>query len=272
LKFAISNIAWPSDWDCEIFEQLKNLGYQGIEIAPLRTFPTGYQSSLEEIEAFHNKLVQYGLKVLSMQSILSNFEGSLFESEASVGEGQKILHEAFEFCHRMGIPNVVFGSPRNRNMTHTGSKKLAEQFFKAIVLDARAYNINVALEANPTIYNTNFLNHTDEAIAYVQEFKCDNFGINLDLGTMIYNQEKLDSLLNTDTLHKILHVHISEPYLKAIDREKRTFHASILKRLIELDYQKAISIELSPGLSLSEIIGILEYVKTLRDDSYAEQV
>ena len=40
MKLSASNIGWAADNDEQVWQLLKDLGYQGIEIAPTRKTPT----------------------------------------------------------------------------------------------------------------------------------------------------------------------------------------------------------------------------------------
>ena len=62
----------------------------------------------------------------------------------------------------------------------------------------------------------------------------DGFRLNLDFGTIVYNQEKLDVLY--DNVGLINHVHISEPGLELI--EKREVHNELAKVLKKYNYKK----------------------------------
>jgi sugar phosphate isomerase/epimerase len=272
LKFSISNIAWPSDWDEMIWAQLETLNYQGIEIAPLKTFESGYQVNQIEIDTYLKRLKHHHLSILSMQSIIANYEGSLFASEKSVQDGLVMLEQAFSFCQRAHIPNLVFGAPRNRNLVQIDSLSLSRKFFKQAADLAKRYGVRIALEANPTIYQTDFINFTEDALNFVKDINHESLGINLDLGTMIANEESLPIILNQTNLPLIFHVHISEPFLKALDVQRRHWHLDLLKTLVKLKYDQAVSIEMAPGLSLEEIIGILKYVASLNEEVHEHRI
>ena len=47
----------------------------------------------------------------------------------------------------------------------------------------------IALEANPPIYGTNFINGTASALSLIREVAHPAFTLNLDLGTMIHRKE-----------------------------------------------------------------------------------
>ena len=46
------------------------------------------------------------------------------------------------------------------------------------------------MEANPAIYNTNYINTTQEALDLIREVGSDGFRLNLDVGTMLENGER----------------------------------------------------------------------------------
>lgn len=113
------------------------------------------------------------------------------------------------------------------------------------------------MEANPPIYNTNFINGTAEAVQLIKEVDSVGFKLNLDVGTMIYNQENIDILKGNVRL--INHIHISEPGLKPI--AKRPIHGELYKLLKEEGYNGYVSIEMGKNEAISEIEKILDYVR-----------
>jgi sugar phosphate isomerase/epimerase len=81
----------------------------------------------------------------------------------------------------------------------------------------------IGMEANPPIYNTNYINDTLSALELIKEVNSEGFKLNLDIGTMIENKEPVDELVGN--VNMINHVHISEPNLKPI--EKMTLHREL---------------------------------------------
>ena len=39
MKFSITNIAWTSEYDEQMYHAMKNSGFTGLEIAPTRIYP-----------------------------------------------------------------------------------------------------------------------------------------------------------------------------------------------------------------------------------------
>ena len=106
------------------------------------------------------------------------------------------------------------------------------------------------MEANPPIYNTNYINDTKAAFALINKVNSKGFLLNLDVGTMIQNNENVNELIGK--VHLINHVHISEPWLKPI--EERNLHLELKEILGKEIYQRFVSIEMGKV----DDVGILE--------------
>ena len=113
------------------------------------------------------------------------------------------------------------------------------------------------MEANPPIYNTNFINDTESALDLIEKVGSKGFLLNLDLGTMIQNEETVSELLGKVNL--INHVHISEPGLKPI--EERSIHKEIQALLEKEGYDRFISIEMGKVDDLAIFEEKMNYVR-----------
>lgn len=263
MKFSISNIAWPSEWDNQIFDELHNLGYSAIEIAPNRTLQNGYDASIEEIEQWKKVYLNRFDEISSMQSLLFKVDTPIFESDHNMELIIESLKKGLLFASNLKVRNIVFGSPSLRNVNNSEQYERSKVFFEQLADVAMNYDINVALEPNPTIYNTNFLNTTFAAIDYVKMIGHPNLGINLDFGTIIENKESIHDIMTKENMPLIKHVHISEPYLVKINSSRRKNHIELLKSLVDLNYKGFISIEMKSGCTFDEIVEVLNYVKAI---------
>ena len=164
--------------------------------------------------------------------------------------------KAIDFAAALECHNLVFGCPKNRSINCSGDYNIAVDFFSAIGEYAHNRNTVIALEANPVIYNTNFITSTAEAFSMVKEVQSEGFLVNLDIGTMIYNEEPLDII--ADNIDLINHIHISEPGLAGI--QKRKLHRQ-LAGILAGQYSKFISIEMGKQEDLQRVFDALSYVK-----------
>lgn len=261
MKLSISNIAWGSESDTFMYEILKSIGYQGIEIAPTRIFVEHPYSHRSEAKQWATELKnKYGLKISSMQSIWYGRQEKIFETENE----RKILinytKRAILFAEAVGCKNIVFGCPRNRDTANVvGNMSIAIDFFKELGDYAIKHNTVIAIEANPLIYNTRFINTTEQAVEMVYKVYSEGVKVNVDLGTIIYNEEDIRYLRQVSEF--INHIHISEPNLNII--KQRDMHKQLFALLRDINYQHFVSIEMSNKNSLEKVIQLLEYVKSL---------
>ena len=209
MKLAISNIAWEKE-DCgRAYGLMARYGFSGLEIAPTSLFPHEPYAHITEAQSWRESLQkEHGFTVPSMQSIWYGRQEKLF---GSVGERQALFDytkAAVDFAAAIGCKNLVFGCPRNRSLPQGADARLALPFFKELGDYAFSKGAVIGLEANPPIYNTNYVNTTEEALALIGKINSPGFRLNLDVGTMVENGE--DPALLRGQTGLISHVHISE--------------------------------------------------------------
>lgn len=260
MKLSISNIAWETSYDNAVYELMKEHSYEGLEIAPTRIIPDTPYDDIEGIIEWKRSLdSRYGFEVPSMQSIWygrnEKLFGSIEDRKALCGYTKK----AIDFAAAIGCCNLVFGCPRNRYIPDGADEMIAIEFFRELGDYAMSRGTAIGMEANPPIYNTNYINDTISALRLIDRVDSPGFGLNLDIGTMIANDEDAKCLVGHVTLIK--HVHVSEPGLKPV--EKRKLHKEIFALLRDEGYTGYISIEMGKGCSLDEIGRKMEYVRSV---------
>lgn len=260
MKLSISNIGWEADKDSVVYEMMKQNGYSGLEIAPTRIFTAAPYEQLEQANEWAQNLKEtYGFVVPSIQSIWFGVQEKLFGSK---DEREKLLNytqKAIDFAAVIGCKNLVFGCPRNRNLPEGADSSIAIPFFRELGDYAASKGTVIGMEANPPIYNTNYVNDTLSALKLIEQVASKGFLLNLDVGTMIQNGESVSEL--KDKIQFINHVHISEPGLKPI--EERKLHAELRDILLEEDYNGFVSIEMGKNDELCVIEKCLQYVRSV---------
>jgi len=264
MKLSISNIAWAAENDSAVYGMMSDLGFKGLEIAPTRIFPDSPYDKCAEAAAWSGDLLaEYGFSVPSMQSIWYGRKESLFGSFEERSALVQYTKAAVDFAQAVGCGNLVFGCPKNRTvpdgMDLGKANIVAVEFFREVGEYAASRGTVIGIEANPTIYGTNFINGTDAALSLIEEVNSTGVRLNLDVGTMVANGETVDVLRGRE--HLVNHVHVSEPYLKPI--QKRDLHAELLARLSECRYGGYVSIEMGKVDSLEEIRKSMVYVKEM---------
>ena len=260
MKLSISNIAWTLEYDESVYCVMKKYGFEGLEIAPTRIFPEKPYDKKDEAKQWAENIYEkYGLCISSMQSIWYGVQEKIFGTE----EERKILLEytkkAIDFAVSIKCKNLVFGCPRNRNIPEGVNDDIAISFFKELGDYAYSVGTVIGMEANPTIYNTNYINTTKSALELIEKVNSKGFKLNLDIGTMIQNEEDLEVLKNN--VSKINHVHISEPGLKPI--EERKLHEKLYNILENEGYQGYVSIEMGKVDDIAVVEQKMSYLRSV---------
>ena len=247
MKLSISNLAWTIEQNESVYKLMQKHGFTGLEIAPTKIFQNNpYSHILEAIEWNNGLKKNWGFEVSSMQSIWYGRKEKLFGSQ----EEERILCEytkkAIDFASEIGCKNIVFGCPKNRNIPLENKKdecyEKAVLFFKLLGDYSESKNTCVGMEANPEIYGTNFLNTTSEVISFVKRVDSDGFKLNLDVGTMIQNNEDISVL------------------------QEKDLHRSLFRFLKTNNYNGFISIEMNMQNDINDIEDVLNYVRTLNEN------
>ena len=260
MKLSISNIAWDSKYDGQMYESLSKEKIDAVEIAPTRIFAKNPYDRLQDAKSFSDMLkTQYNLEISSMQSIWFGITQNIFEGDESRKFLIQYTKKAIDFARTIGYKNLVFGCPKNRIIPSKDQYIIAVEFFQELGEYAYRNNTVLAIEANPTIYGTNFINNTKEAADIVKDIASPGCLINLDLGTIIENNEDINEV--TKYISLINHVHISEPYLAYI--KKREIHKELIKLLKAFNYNKYVSVEMKETDSLTDIFNAIYYLKNL---------
>ena len=258
MKLSISNIAWSHEKDTLIYKMMSDWGYNGLEIAPTRIIQESPYDHISEAYSWKNELKsKYGFDISSMQSIWYGRKENLFGTKKERETLLSYSKKAVLYAESLGCGNIVFGCPRNRVLPEGVDAYSSLDFFREIGNFAYEHSTVFAIEANPVIYGTNFINTTGEAMDLIEAVDSKGFMLNLDLGTMIENDESVSII--KDKVHLFNHIHVSEPGLKTI--EHRDMHKEIAEVLRDEKYSKYVSIEIGKQDDMNEINGILEYVK-----------
>ncbi len=256
LKLATSNIGWRAEDDEAVLAHMRQLGFTGLEIAPTRVISDDPYEHLDEARAFAKRVEgEFGLELCSMQSIWRGRDENIFDPEGA-RELLDYTDKACKFAKASGIRNLVFGCPKNRIKPDGSSPEDAIPFITSCGQLAHASEATFAIEANPDIYGTNFLNTTAEALEFLENMP-DRTGIslNLDIGTMLQEDEGADVALAA--MPFVSHVHISEPHLAPV--KPHPLHREIRRVLEDSGYDGFVSLEMGTA-DLSTVKSALEYM------------
>ena len=249
---SVSNIAWRPEERFAAYDLLAQAGLSGLEIAPGLFFHAAsdpFAPDAASAAAAMEEIAVHELSLVSMQSLLFGMEGAALLGDADARAAFETgMTRSIDLAGRFGIPNLVFGSPRQRRipdgMMRADGWAQAADTFRRLGCRAAAAGTVLAMEANPASYGTNFLTTLDEAEAFVAYVDHPAVTLILDLGAMQMNNAfgtvagRIPALVP-----RLSHMHVSEPQLAPAPADA-TDLAQVLAALQHAGYRRAVSIEM----------------------------
>lgn len=216
MRLSLSGIAWNITNDDSICHLLHSRQIDAIDIVPGKYFSNPLDASEHEIFAVRNYWHDNGISLVGMQSLLFGTQGlNLF----STNEVQKRMLVHLQAISRiaagLGIPALVFGSPKNRDrkgLSDSITLEIAINFFNHLGDIAQQEGVYFCLEPNPVCYGANFMINSAETAFVVRQVNHPAIKMQLDTGAIIINKENINDILqqNADIIG---HIHLSEPEL-----------------------------------------------------------
>lgn len=252
MKIAVSNIAWPTSMRSAAYQILAERRVTGLEIAPGLFFAGAVDPFVPEPDLAGVRLAELdeqGLELVSMQSLLFGVEGAaLFEGPQALQNLETGMARAIDLAARFDIPNLVFGSPKQRiipdGMSPQAARDFAAEVFARLGTRASAAGTVIAMEANPEAYGTNFLTHAEDVLAFVHHVDHPGLRMVMDIGAMHLNKafDQTGALI-ASAAPVLSHVHISEPFLAPAPADSDSA-TEVLQALSAAGYDKWVSIEM----------------------------
>ncbi len=265
MKLSVSNIAWAPEEVDDAYRLLAGRGVPGLEIAPALFLPDvedPFAATSEDCAAALERASAHGLSLTSMQSLLFGVDGAaLFGTEAERQRLSGAMDRVIALAGRLGVPNLVFGSPKNRvvpdEMSAEDARAIWQDAFRRMGSAALSAGTIIALEPNPEGYGTNFMTTLAETAEVARTVDHPAVRVNLDLGALIMTGEieRVEAML-PEVLPLVSHVHLSTPYLEPLGSRPQEV-GRLAAALRAAGWGGWVSIEMRRGLdALPEAIDV----------------
>jgi sugar phosphate isomerase/epimerase len=245
------------DWLIEdVFEYIKKIGYQGLEIAPFTLADDISLLPSSEIDKIINISEKTGIKIIGTHWLLVKPEGlSISTREKSIREKtSQYLCKLVEFTSKIGGEIMVFGSPKQRRINEGQSYKEVKENLKEVILPVLELceKNKVYLCIEPLARTeTNFINKAEEAIEIIEEVAHPYLKLHLDVKAMCDEGKEIPEIIELGAKY-LKHFHVNDknllgPGFGEVD------YKPIIEKLKEIGYNGWLSVEVfdfSPGAEI----------------------
>lgn len=267
-NIAISNIAWEANEDSKVINLLKQYQINKIDIAPSKYFSDFNTVTEKEVLRLKDYWINNGFELIGMQSLLFGTKGlNVFASNEVQTKMLGHLNNVCRIGRLLGANKLVFGSPKNRDVTGLTNEKvhsISKVFFHRLGDIAEKNECIICLEPNPVCYGANFMTNSLETLDVVKMVGHPAIKMQLDLGAITINQENIEEVLKSTSSY-IGHIHISEPELDIIGSSQIN-HREYAKAISAYTPNQTLTIEMRSGNVESNLERIEQALKCVAEN------
>lgn len=253
MKFSICNEVFQ-DWDIQrVFKYVSNIGYDGVEIAPFTISDNVKKVNAEERRRIEKVASSYNIEIVGIHWVLVGPKGlHLTSPDPRVRRStQEYICELVKFNSDIGGRLLVFGSPKQRNITKGVSRDTAWDYTKQIFSEcsqfAEDHNVLIVLEPLRR-QMTNFINTAEEAMKLVKAVNHPNFKLMLDVYSMTDEGQPYDEIIRGSKDY-LVHFHANDTNKRGPGFGSADYY-NIARTLKEIKYDGFVSVEVftfTPG-------------------------
>ncbi len=246
LKFALCNEmfeGWAWEHVCKV---AKDLGYDGIEIAPYT-----FSDDVRDISAGKRARIakaaeECGLEVVGTHWLLVKPSGmGLFSPDPEVREfTAEYLIDQVDFCSDIGGKVLTFGSPSQRNVPSGKPRAEAESELVGVLrrIGDRAVErgVKFCLEPLPPSM-TNLMETVEEAARIAEEVDSPGVGFMLDVKSICAQTDDVAGMVRKCS-GRFCHFHANDSNLRGPGTGNVDF-TPIMKALVDTGYEGYVSVE-----------------------------
>ncbi|BCB96320.1 hypothetical protein JZK55_12420 [Dissulfurispira thermophila] len=266
MKLSVSNIAWDNAELEDHLKLLKDLGCDGVEIAPSCIWKEPVNAADEDVEKLKNLISKYNLQIPAFQALLfTRPDLYIFGDNEKRQDTVRYLKMLIGLAGRLSVRTLIYGSPSSRKVgdkPYNECYQIAIEVFRELAAEAEKYDTIFCIE--PLEHSmSDFINTSDEGYRLIQDVGHPNFGLHLDARAMCELKENFQSVFQRYG-SIIKHFHVGDPELSPPGYTGRIDHSLIGNALINSNYNGYVSIEMRRGFGNSKEV-VKNAVKYVRE-------
>lgn len=246
MKFAFCNEMFEGWAWKDVCKVAKDLGYDGIEIAPYTFSDDVRNITPKERHEVAEEAMGCGLEIVGTHWLLVKPSGmGLFSPDPEVRKFTAgYLLSQVDFCSDIGGKVLTFGSPNQRNVPEGESRNEAETEFIGVLrrIGDRAIErgVKFCLEPLPSSM-TNMMETVEEAARIAESVESPGVGFMLDVKSVCAQTDDVAGMIRKYS-GKFGHFHANDSNLRGPGTGSVDF-APIMKALVDTGYEGYVSVE-----------------------------
>ena len=251
-RFAICNELFQKQPLADVCRQVKQLGYEGFEIAPFTLAQDPAALSPKQRVEIRQTIADTGLEFVGLHWLLAAPPGLQISTSdfALRSQSWHYVRLLIDLCADLVTPNarqrpvVVFGSPKQRSSAPGSTPSEAVKFFTegmaGVASHAQSQNVTLLVEAlSPS--QTDVVTSLAEAVSIVRKIASPAVQTMFDVHNAIDESDAHSTLVERYFPH-IKHVHVNELDGREPGMGDYNF-AGLLHKLSDLNYDGWVSLE-----------------------------
>ena len=243
---AISNIALPAYDHAAELGRLRDLGMEGLEVAPSRVWrDTWHGLTAADVSAYRHAVETAGLKVVGLHSLFFDQPGlGLFKAPEIRRQSLDFLEHLSAVCRDLGGRTLIYGSAPARRR---GDLPLEDAYAEAIGFFG---DLTRRIDGHGTCFcfeplgpdEADFINSALDALMVVEAVDNPALRIQLDAKALVANGEAEAATFRA-VAPLLVHFHANDPGLAVLGSTGEVDHGAMGRMLGEIGYDGAVSIE-----------------------------
>jgi sugar phosphate isomerase/epimerase len=245
LKPAISNIALPPYKHNNELLALRDIGFEGLEVAVTRVWEKSDRISFSQVENYRHQVENAGLKILGLHSLFFDKPGlGLFRENSVRGKTLNFLTYLSKVCVDLGGKTLVYGSPSARKKNGLSVDQADKQtisFFQDLSQKIELHDTCFVLEALGKD-ETDYIHSALHALRISRAVDREQLKCHLDAKAVVDADEDRIEVFK-EVYPRLVHFHANDPGLGILGETSKVNHSLLGKLLRKIDYKGYISIE-----------------------------
>ena len=218
MKFALCNEMFEGRPMAEVASIARDLGYQGLEIAPFTLAASATEVSAAQRKETRQVIAEHGLECVGLHWLFAGPTGLHMTTpdDGVWAHTRDYLAALLDLCSDLGGKVLVLGSPNQRsipeNQTPQGAWQRAVDLLSSVLDKAGDLGLTICLEPLSPV-ETDFVNTVAEGMKMVRQINHPSLKIHLDVKAMCSESKPVPEIIRSVTADEIGHFHVNDANL-----------------------------------------------------------